>query len=125
MIVANQTGRCKERTQKIAQESGLPEPVFTSWLHTLTAIRNLCAHHKRLWNRELSVKPLLLCNWQANGLSNRRYYAIALVIQSLLSQVAPRTQWKERLKTHFRAHPAIDLAAMEFPANWQTIPPWV
>ena len=111
--------------KKVAQEFGLPDPVFTSWLHTLTAIRNVCAHHNRLWNRELSVKPLLLHSWQASSLGNRRYYVIALVIQSLLSHVAPKAQWKERLKAHFQAHPTTDLTAMEFPANWQTIPPWL
>lgn len=110
--------------KKIAQEFGQPEPIFTSWLHTLTAIRNVCAHHNRLWNRELSVKPLMLYSWRATNIDNRRYYAIALVIQSLLSRIAPSTQWKERLKAQFRSHPAIDLSAMHFPSNWQNMPPW-
>ncbi|WGT25886.1 Abi family protein [Pseudomonas marginalis] len=30
-----------------------------SWLHTLTTIRNMCAHHSRLWNRELGIRPEL------------------------------------------------------------------
>lgn len=111
--------------KKIAQEFGQPEPIFSSWLHTLTAIRNVCAHHNRLWNRELSVKPQMLNSWRATNIDNRRYYAIALVIQSLLSSIAPRAQWKERLKTHFRAHPTIDLSAMHFPPDWQNTPPWV
>jgi abortive infection bacteriophage resistance protein len=29
---------------------------LASWLHTLTFIRNCCAHHSRLWNRELSIR---------------------------------------------------------------------
>lgn len=37
--------------KKIAQEFSQPEPVFASWLHSLAAIRNLCAHHSRSWNR--------------------------------------------------------------------------
>ena len=27
---------------------------LTSWLHTLTYIRNVCSHHGRLWNRKTS-----------------------------------------------------------------------
>ncbi|WP_349293799.1 Abi family protein [Marinobacter sp. M3C] len=34
-------------------------PLLQSWLHTLTIVRNICAHHARLWNRELGIKPEL------------------------------------------------------------------
>jgi abortive infection bacteriophage resistance protein len=37
----------------------LPGTVVLSWLFTLNYIRNLCAHHSRLWNRELAIKPLI------------------------------------------------------------------
>lgn len=35
------------------------EVVLLSWLLTLNAIRNICAHHGRLWNRTLGVKPYI------------------------------------------------------------------
>ena len=41
----------------IARGLGLEAPLLESWLHTLTAVRNICAHHSRLWNRELGIKP--------------------------------------------------------------------
>ena len=41
--------------KRIAQFFDLHPTVFTSWLHTLTYIRNLCAHHNRLWNRDLAI----------------------------------------------------------------------
>lgn len=43
--------------KRIAREFDLPVPLLESWLHTLTIVRNICAHHARLWNRELGVRP--------------------------------------------------------------------
>lgn len=36
--------------KKIARAFNQPQPVFVSGLHALTAVRNVCAHHYRLWN---------------------------------------------------------------------------
>lgn len=110
--------------KKVAGEFGIQEPVFTSWMHTLTEVRNTCAHHSRLWNRVLGVKPKLPTDWWKQGLNNQRFYTVALLIQALLTEVSPHSRWGERLKNHFNTYPSVDLAAMHFPANWQTLPPW-
>jgi abortive infection bacteriophage resistance protein len=110
--------------KRIARRFNQPAPVFLSWLHALTAIRNVCAHHSRLWNRELAVKPELPNAWKARGIDNRRYYIIALIIQTLLAEVSPQSQWKHRLKEHMEAYPAVDLAQMHFPADWFQREPW-
>jgi abortive infection bacteriophage resistance protein len=110
--------------KKIAREFNLPQSVFVSWLHSLTAVRNVCAHHSRLWNRELAVKPELPAAWKTSGIGNERFYAIALIIQTLLTELLPDSQWGERLKALFNAHPTVNLRAMQFPTDWQTLPPW-
>ena len=33
------------------------DTVLKSWLLTLNTVRNICAHHGRLWNREFGVRP--------------------------------------------------------------------
>jgi abortive infection bacteriophage resistance protein len=114
----------KRIRKQIARRFNQPQSVFVSWLHALTAVRNLCAHHCRLWNRELAVKPELPVAWKSAGLLNERFYVMALIIQTLLTEVAPNSQWKDRLKAHFTASPTIDLRAMHFPADWQTQPSW-
>ena len=114
----------KSVRKKIAREFGQPESVFKSWLHSLAAIRNICAHHSRLWNRQLAVKPTLPMAWAANGIDNSRVYCMALVIQSLLDNISPDSKWKERLKTNFTAYPHVDQRAMRFPRDWQNQAPW-
>lgn len=110
--------------KRIAQRFNQPAPVFLSWLHTLTAIRNTCAHHSRLWNRELVVKPELPNAWKTQGIGNRRFYIIALIIQTLLAEVSPNSRWNERLKHHFGTYPAVDLAQMDFPVDWKQHGPY-
>ncbi|HEY1742511.1 MAG TPA: Abi family protein [Granulicella sp.] len=114
----------KSLRKQIAKRFDLQAPIFLSWLHALTAIRNVCAHHSRLWNKELSVKPELPNDWKAQGIDNRRFYIIALIIQTLLLKISPQARWKERLKAHIDAYPNLDLAQMHFPADWYEQAPW-
>jgi abortive infection bacteriophage resistance protein len=37
--------------QAIADHFGIHRTILLSWLHTISYIRNICAHHSRLWNR--------------------------------------------------------------------------
>jgi len=104
--------------KQVAREYGISQPVFVSWLHTLSYVRNTCAHHSRLWNRELAVKPELPHVWTAEGVTNDRIYCVLLILQTLLSVVAPESKWKERLKAHIAAYPAISSASMKFPPDW-------
>ncbi len=41
----------------ISSQLNLHHRGLADWLHKLTYIRNVCAHHSRLWNRELSLRP--------------------------------------------------------------------
>jgi abortive infection bacteriophage resistance protein len=45
--------------RRIAAHYEVPDEVLTSWLQVINVIRNICAHHGRLWNRELGYKPLI------------------------------------------------------------------
>lgn len=41
----------------IAARFGITDSVLESWIKTLNVVRNICAHHGRLWSRELGVRP--------------------------------------------------------------------
>jgi len=43
--------------KSIATDFGLTELVFESWLHSCNYMRNICAHHHRLWNKKLRITP--------------------------------------------------------------------
>ena len=42
----------------VARHFGISHPpVLESWLQSMSYIRNVCAHHSRLWNRILTIRP--------------------------------------------------------------------
>jgi abortive infection bacteriophage resistance protein len=58
--------------------------VLRNWMHVITYLRNICAHHGRLWNRELSIKPLIPnkdVRWTSLGLDNKHLFASVAVAE--------------------------------------------
>ncbi|MDR2848477.1 MAG: Abi family protein, partial [Bacteroidales bacterium] len=86
--------------REIAGAFGLSDVVFISWLHSFVYIRNVCAHHARLWNRFLSIQPLFPRHtqnvWLTNrqNVNNRMYYVLSMMIY-LLNTVNPRHTFKQ------------------------------
>lgn len=119
-------GLARDQDRKsIAHCFGLTAPLLTSWLHTLTTIRNYCAHHARLWNRELGIKPKFPESQQVpwphvlrTGADNRRLFPVLALLCILMRKVSPNTSWDHRLAELLRAFPTIHLPAMGFPEHW-------
>lgn len=58
--------------------------VLASWLHHITYLRNTCAHHGRLWNREFTIRPLIPHKdkqWTTIGLDNKHLFASVAVAE--------------------------------------------
>jgi abortive infection bacteriophage resistance protein len=98
--------------------------ILRNWLHSLTYLRNLCAHHSRLWNRQFVIKPMIARKHAGFLKSNDRFYAMAVILNELMKIIAPGTNWAQRLAGHLRAYPAVDTRAMGFPADWETLLFW-
>lgn len=115
----------------IAKRLKLPAPLLQSWLHTLTTIRNICAHHARLWNRELGIRPELPKTvnflWpqhlQQQG-QHARLFTVLSILNLLMRQVSPHTSWDRRLHELLNEFAEINLQAMGFPPDWQNDPFW-
>jgi abortive infection bacteriophage resistance protein len=113
----------------IARSFGLPDVALASWLHNIVYIRNVCAHHSRIWNRPLSIQPLFprsaTFTWLANRQAgiNRVYYVLSMIIY-FLNTINPKHTFKQKLNRLFEKYPNVDKAAMGFPPNWQNEPLW-
>lgn len=104
----------------IAGHFGTDEYVLRGWFHVLSYVRNLCAHHARLWNRQLVIKFRQVARRHRGFLhTNDRFYAVAIVLLDLLRQVAPDTHWHVRLRDLIRSYPVVPLAPMGFPDDWE------
>jgi len=113
----------------VAKSFALPDIVFDSWLHSLACVRNVCAHHARLWNSQIKIQPLSPRKPQNiwltdNTVCNNRVYYIFSMIIYLLNTVNPNHTFKQKLEELFAKYPNVDRAAMGFPATWQSEPLW-
>lgn len=115
--------------KRIARPYGLDQQVLESVLHHLSYVRNVCAHHARLWNREFVVtwkvphkgaKPLL--DAVVDRASNRLYNSLCLLVW-LLDGISPGHGWRKRLRSLLEEFEP-DRAAMGFPKRWDAFELW-
>ncbi|MDF2867330.1 MAG: AbiD [Gammaproteobacteria bacterium] len=106
--------------QAIAKHYQVPDVVLSSWLHSLVYVRNLCAHHARLWNRTLTFKPKIPKNIvNQSRASNSSVYGLLSIIQFCLLRIDDNLDWKSRLIKLLNDHSSIPIKAMGFPIDWQ------
>lgn len=98
--------------------------VFSSWIHVLTVVRNIAAHHGQLLRVRLGVAPANYKAQQIRFADPKSFFAAATVIQYLLRQTGLPHQWKTDLEAIFSAHPSVPIAELGFPALWSTSPGW-
>lgn len=113
--------------QGIARDFGVDAQFLASWLHSLSYVRNVCAHHKRFWNRELAVRPRFPSRsrtWPHQVPDNARTYAVLVVLRHMLRVVSPNCEWRDRLFGLLDRHAAVPLDAMRFPDNWRALALW-
>ncbi len=119
---------------KIAKVYDLDEAVLTSFLHHLTVIPNLCAHHARIWNREVTVTMQLPRTKPASLIPNldfgpdpnqapRRIYNTLVMLSYLMDCISPGHHWKQRLFDLIRSH-GIEVRQMGFPDDYLERPIW-
>lgn len=103
--------------------------VLESWMHSLNYVRNICAHHSRLWNRKLTIKPKLLENPSENWLTTNRIdasklFALLSCSLYLLKTVNPNTGFITKFKALLSNHNDVDVRMMGFPTNWESESLW-
>lgn len=123
-------GTESEIKRSVAAVYGISAEVLTSWLHCLNQIRNICAHHGRLWNRALGIRPAIPRRnkhpeWHMPvEVGNERLFAVLTLLRYLLAYVAPTSRWPERVKGLFADYSDIPLKPMGFPEDWRDCPIW-
>jgi len=110
--------------KQIAAYYGIPDPVLTSWLKTINVIRNICAHHGRLWNKVLGVKPYIprrkkFPHWHDPVIIPQdRIFGVLTILRYLLQIIAPQSKWQSRFLDLLNEYPEISRRSMGFPDNW-------
>ncbi|EFM86846.1 Abi family protein [Actinobacillus pleuropneumoniae] len=124
-------GLSEKHQKPIAKNLGVQAPILESWLKVLNDVRNICAHHSRLWNREFGrvIKTPISQNrlWLSSEIklnnqhinAEKRLYPILVAIQVLLYTISPNSTWTKRLKALLDSYPDIQKEYMSIPQNWE------
>ena len=129
--------KSKADQKEIAGMFDLHPKVFTSWLHTLTYVRNICAHHSRLWNKELAIKPMPLIKpvgpWVSTRYNNpKRVFYFLCVLKYLLLRANPSNNIKTKLAKLMAKYPDVPIQYIGIPSDgldalldWKAEPLWL
>ena len=103
--------------------------VFESWLAHLNYIRNICAHHARLWNRQMAVNPLIPkkdLKWHEMNfpVNERRIYSTLCILKTLIDIITPQSNWKDSFYLLLQEFPMIYRIAMAIPEDFENSSIW-
>ena len=118
----------------VTRDLGLPTLEITDGvLQALSYVRNICAHHSRLWNKRLVKRVPRVKRWGRDMVidtsmgqaqpDNRIYNVVVALLHLLDSQLTDST-WRSRLIDLLRTVTDLERRAMGFPDDWQGRTVW-
>lgn len=117
--------RLREDREDVTRAYGLSDAVLLPFLQHLTGVRNLCAHHARLWNRRWPAFPwprpprdALTALRPGEGLYNTLVF-----VDYLMDVISPGNSWAQRLVALLEERPET-VSEMDFPPDWSEIVDW-
>ncbi|MBY0458748.1 MAG: Abi family protein, partial [Gemmataceae bacterium] len=120
---------CSTDIQKqLARRYAIQDIVCRSWLQALNTVRNICAHHARLWNRVLGVRPMIPNKdrrWNVPvPIPNDRVFAVLTICRHLLGIIAPGSEWTDRFKGLLAGYPDVPRPGLGLIPGWDRHPLW-
>jgi abortive infection bacteriophage resistance protein len=134
----------------VSEKFGVPDPhMFASWLQTINVLRNIAAHHSRLWNRRLVIQPQIpeyntigvfdhlsaergptgavTYSSEARNAAGTTIYSSLVIMAYLAARLDPNCEWTRKAVQLFDAFPQVpghSLRMMGFPDTWRTEAIW-
>ena len=129
-----QSIKARQVKRAIADSYTVDQKTFGSFLLHHSLVRNICAHHGRLWDRHLNSPPRIPSRlgehenahlW-FNGQQEHKIYNLLVLMAHLLDVITPDGDWPDRLvdlmdRTRSGVIPEGD---MGFPAGWSDFEIW-
>lgn len=104
---------------------------LSSWLETISVLRNVVAHHSRLWYRIFPKKPVNLKGhrdkWLETDMTEnqkQRLFGSVSVLLYLCSAICPDNNIKRDILVLFDENPDIPIYQLGFTSGWRKHPIW-
>lgn len=121
----------------IANHFNLHHTLFQSWLHSLTYVRNICAHHSRLWNREFAIQPEIPIKklskpWiEPRFANNNRCFYFLCILKYLLGTANSSNHLTKKIEHLIAKYPNVPIKYLGIPSSvdgkmldWLNQPLW-
>ena len=116
----------------IAHEFGLNSiNDLSSWLAAISYLRNVIAHHSRVFGRDILKRPVLPQSprnqWLQFGVTpvqEKKPFVVISTMVYLCNAINPNNEIKNKLLDLFNSNPNIPIYKMGFFNNWQNEPLW-
>ena len=116
---------------EVASEFGLTmkkgSQIFAKYMHSMTIIRNLCAHGSRLYNRLFEQKPslnrkeqALLIKDEQGNIDNSHLYGFILIMRRLLSK-DDFEEMKKKIINLTKTYPFVSMHYYGFRCDWKNV----
>ncbi len=121
--------RDKGPKDEITQYFGLKDAdTLENWLRCFSLLRNLCAHHSRVWNRRMTkmriprktLNPFI----QNKNILPYKVYTYITAINYILNIISPGHHFKASLLKLMENCPLAQEKEMGFPENWKAENYW-
>lgn len=130
-VKATKDNRMKDT---VARDLGLPnKETLEGTLQLLSYVRNICAHHGRLWNRRTvkrapNIRSFRLdMDIEINGQQHQprnSIYNVLVVLARTLRHQSPDTTFPDRVSAMMATRQPAQMRAMGFPGDWKERPIW-
>lgn len=129
-----QSLKLDSRKEFITEQFGLKKvAILENWLHSISNLRNCCAHHSRVWNRRFMVSVTLPYNTlypfmdrtAIGQIHTNKLFAVLSCIAYILDIISPDSNFKKNIKELLKSDcRLLGLKDMGFPEYWQSLPVW-
>ena len=115
--------------KKIARIYGVHESSLRSFLHHFTTVRNIAAHHGRLWNRWFTIgmkipNTEIFNNFSDEPQDARKIYNTLTMLIHLMDIIEPQAPFGKELEALLQLIPKDKHRLMGFPMDWKKRPLW-
>jgi abortive infection bacteriophage resistance protein len=118
----------------VAKDLGLPnKETMEGTLQLLSYVRNICAHHGRLWNRRTVKRAPNIKSFrhdmdiEVNGNQHQprnSVYNVLVILAKTLRHQSPDTTFPDRVRSLVETRAAGQMRSMGFPEDWKQRPIW-
>lgn len=119
-----------EIKKEIAREFGMVDALFEEMLKSMVYVRNLCAHHKFIWRRSLTIRPTLprrksnIVLHNVDAVDVRKIYVFLSLLIHICIQSGTVPDIRNRLLNFLSQTTKERLKEMGFPENWNDEQIW-